>query len=79
MAQRNQFRARGQLVAGLFPHFPPRHRAHRFFIRLQSFVDLARRHRPDRRANWNSFLPNEDEFSLARQRCDHNRGLAMND
>src|SRR4051812_15086409 len=35
---------------------------------LAYLVDLASRHFPDRLANWNSLLPNQDDFSVARDR-----------
>src|SRR5437762_868397 len=48
-------------------------------VEIAQLIDLAGRYFPNRFANGNAFLPNEDEVSFRRHRCDYHRGFAPHD
>src|SRR4030095_4407411 len=46
---------------------------------IAQLIDLSGRHFPNRFANRNAFLPNEDEVPLRSHRCDYDGGFASHD
>src|SRR5205085_4996043 len=71
IAERNEIAAFSEFESRFFAQFAERDRGD--FVRLgfRFVVDLARRHFPDRGADRDSLLANQDQFSFRRHRRDH--------
>ena len=78
MAERNELTIFGQLVAGFFAQFAQRDVLNLPLIRIV-VIDLSGDRFPDRLADWDALLANEDDFAVARHRSDNNGCFAMHD
>jgi len=84
MVERNELAVFGQLVTGFFAKFAQRNLFHRLScgagVSAPGYrVDLAGGHFPDRLADRDAFLANEDNFVVACHRSDNDGCFAMDD
>src|SRR5438093_8753603 len=79
MPKRNKLALFGQLVAGLLAQFAQRDLFSCLRAAFVTIVDLTRRHFPNRLADRNALLVNENDFSVLRHRRNNDSGFAMHD
>ena len=75
MAERDKFAILRKLIARFLAKFAQRDLLNGFL----GAIDLAGWHFPNCCANRNALLPNEDEVSFRRHRCNYNGGFAPHD
>ena len=80
MSERNELAAFGQLVTGLFAQFPQCDLLDcfcRYTVGTYSVVDLSGWHFPNRCADWDAFLMNQNDFAVSRHWRNNHCRFAM--